>query len=549
MIVYRGQERPERTGALLDRLYGSRGVRDLLISFGELESGVADALCPEREAPDEALRVMSDATQDIGGALYRGDAARAWRAVDTVRALRLPQCVLVTVPEGYAYYALYPEAYVEAAREFYRAERPAAATVIGIRSIGTSLSGAVAGTLAELGCETRSFSVRPRGHPFDRRIAATPEFEAEVRRWSHSWFAVADEGPGLSGSSFASVAAWLSSLGIPDGRVVFFPSWMPDGSGFVSETARERWGRHRKYSVPFEAVWRPPWPGMDDLSAGKWRSLSYQRQTDYPAVNPHHERRKYLRPGRQRLLLKFAGLGEHGRSKLTLASQSGETGFCPAPEGLYDGFLATRFEEGRPLTAADANAALIETFAEYLAFRRRAMPGQRGASFDELLEMAAVNSREGLGEGAEGAIELLERFRPIAGEESAVAIDGRMLPHEWLATPRGYVKTDALDHHDDHFFPGNQDIAWDLAGCAIEFRLPPEAERRLLATYARLAADEGVWRRLPFYKASYAAFRLGYATISARALAGSEDAARFEQLAREYAQALGRALRCTCRVR
>ena len=55
-------------------------------------------------------------------------------------------------------------------------------------------------------------------------------------------------------------------------------------------------------------------------------------------------------------------------------------------------------------------------------------------------------------------------------EGVVVAIDGRMLPHEWLETRMAIVKADALDHHDDHFFPGCQDIAWDIAGASVEWR-------------------------------------------------------------------------------
>jgi hypothetical protein len=67
-----------------------------------------------------------------------------------------------------------------------------------------------------------------------------------------------------------------------------------------------------------------------------------------------------------------------------------------------------------------------------------------------------------------------------------VELDGRMLPHEWLITEAGYKKTDALDHHDDHFFPGAQDIAWDLAGAAVEFRMSPDA---LVDRYLREQRD------------------------------------------------------------
>ncbi|MBZ5585043.1 MAG: hypothetical protein LAQ30_23105, partial [Acidobacteriia bacterium] len=45
-------------------------------------------------------------------------------------------------------------------------------------------------------------------------------------------------------------------------------------------------------------------------------------------------------------------------------------------------------------------------------------------------------------------------WRAAVEDGAAIALDGRMLRHEWLETARGYMKADALDHHDDHFFPG-----------------------------------------------------------------------------------------------
>ena len=53
-----------------------------------------------------------------------------------------------------------------------------------------------------------------------------------------------------------------------------------------------------------------------------------------------------------------------------------------------------------------------------------------------------------------------------------------MMPHEWLELPDGrLLKLDGSAHGDDHFFPGPCDIAWDLAGTIVEWKLTaPEAE-------------------------------------------------------------------------
>ena len=68
-----------------------------------------------------------------------------------------------------------------------------------------------------------------------------------------------------------------------------------------------------------------------------------------------------------------------------------------------------------------------------------------------------------------------------------------MQPHEWIRTTSGWIKTDALDHHNDHLLPGNQDIAWDIAGAAVEFGLRPELSR---TRYLRLRPDRTLSTRL-----------------------------------------------------
>ena len=89
-----------------------------------------------------------------------------------------------------------------------------------------------------------------------------------------------------------------------------------------------------------------------------------------------------------------------------------------------------------------------------------------------------------------------------------------MLPHEWIATAAGYLKTDALDHGDNHFYPGPADIAWDVAGTIMEFELDAAAREHLIEAYVRAANDRGIRQRLPFSTAAYLAFRVGYAQMN-----------------------------------
>src|SRR5215469_9629868 len=130
MIVYRDQRRKVATSEALRRVDETTGF-ERQMARGELEAGVADALCPEY---DSDLPVLQ--------ALRRGE----WKGLD------LPREIETSVPEGFAFYALDPELYRRAAACFAREAKPGRVAVIGIRSIGTTLSGIVADELQRLGC-------------------------------------------------------------------------------------------------------------------------------------------------------------------------------------------------------------------------------------------------------------------------------------------------------------------------------------------------------------------------------------------------------------
>src|SRR5690606_16060997 len=126
--------------------------------------------------------------------------------------------------------------------------------------------------------------------------------EAAWRAEPGACFAVVDEGPGISGSSFASVAETLLGLGSRAERIVLLPSWNPEPDALRSVRARLTWRRHRIYLASFESVWVDsgrlaaalPQGALLDLSAGAWRRLSGLPGAALPAVHPQHERRKYL---------------------------------------------------------------------------------------------------------------------------------------------------------------------------------------------------------------------------------------------------------------
>ena len=135
------------------------------IEAGELAQGVADAAFAEHgcdaRAQDSAMALLMETAGIVRLSWESGFRnivpLPAERSIQLEAAL-LPESIRVKRPEGYAFYALYPEAYLEAAALGPRREN---IRVIGIRSIGTGLAAMVA---AALGAPAPA-TVRPAGHP------------------------------------------------------------------------------------------------------------------------------------------------------------------------------------------------------------------------------------------------------------------------------------------------------------------------------------------------------------------------------------------------
>ena len=123
--------------------------------------------------------------------------------------------------------------------------------------------------------------------------------------------------------------------------------------------------------------------------------------------------------------------------------------------------------------------------------------------------------------------------------ERPVIADGRMQPHEWLRTPAGQIlKTDSGSHGDDHFFPGPTDIAWDMAGAIVEWRMDVTQRAEFLAAY-RIASGDDASRRIADFICAYSVFRWAYCTMAANAMNGTPEQARLEQAATEYQRRIG----------
>ena len=545
MLAYRDDSRPVGSRHELARLLAaardgaasSDAALGLLIDVGILEAALADAVsdaCDGCGPLIAAARRASLAAARLWVARQRGEAGDAdavAAALEHLACCALPRVITERVPEGFAYYALFPDAYVEATRAFLAACAPARVSVIGLRSIGTTLAAVVAAALERSGVEATSYTLRPRGHPFAREVRIDARLSDHFREEAAAGtvFLIVDEGPGLSGSSFASAAALLRGLGADVDRIVFLPAWNPPAERLNSPRARAVWETHRRFHVDAATIGITPERlfGCDagiDYSAGRWRAALYRTRDDWPEVDPAHERWKTFVPREQRLL-KFAGLGRFGEAARQRADILADAGLGPRPGSLRGGFLDLPFVPGTPWSSAPG-ADAPEVVGHYVARVAALFPAEAAVDADAVIAMAATNVREIDDKAAASVMPALYAIRPRLAASGAAAIDGRMLPHEWIATGSGPLKVDALDHHRDHFFPGLQHPAWDLAAAATEFAWPAGAIERMLRAFERDGGDRSARDLLPFYALAYAAFRTAYVSLR-----GATARARYSQCA------------------
>src|ERR1043165_7922757 len=135
----------------------NEAILSALIQAGEFEAALSD-----RGAPDAEL--AAQVTDALAAGLLEPAAARHLDQLTAiVDKIEVPDRIALSVPEGFAYYALHPAAYAERVMEM-RLRAPQAA-VIGIRSIGTTLAAIVAAALARNGVPADRITVRPEGPP------------------------------------------------------------------------------------------------------------------------------------------------------------------------------------------------------------------------------------------------------------------------------------------------------------------------------------------------------------------------------------------------
>ncbi len=516
MWVFRDGKRRIKTSTLVTALnqeIKAGSPLNVLLRAGELEAALADADCD--------LSQVVIATDAAAAALVRGTELK----IDEVNAgADCPEDVRIGTPEGFAFYLLHPLAFRELAHDVHPADTPAA--VVGIRSIGTTLSAVVAATLG-----AERITVRPVGHPYERTVALT----GDQQNWVHqqltrgSQFYVVDEGPGFSGSSLISTCEALESHGVPISSITVLCTAQPDPQHLVMPNAGSRWPRlntHRTLPYLPPGVKEEKW-----YSADHWRRRIYgDDETLWPGVWRQVEAPKFLARDDHRIF-RFIGFGHYGAPVLKRYQNLAEAELGPRADGGVEGFAEFWMEGGAAFVVPRWNEKAELFMVRYLDGRIRLCAADAVEAEDNLVDlnrMVRFNTKELTGEEYDAALRI----------EFPVYADNRMAPHKFMRTPYGMRKLDGAVHGDDHFFPGPCDIAWDIAGVIAEWRLSVDARARLLRSYSELSGDMFIRSRLRDWTIAYLAFRCGYCLMGANANQGTSEGERLMRDASRYHEQL-----------
>lgn len=541
-------------------------LRALLIEAGQWEQAIWDSLdCfPADEAArlGSACQTVTDclalafyqrwAGVEIGGHTPPDVSILLLGALKTLDELSpLPSArVLVKLPEGYAFYALYPEQYALAARRWaaeHAGEQARRVLVVGVRSIGTSLSALVKAVLDSESWQAQRVTVRPGGHPYQRSTALPPLLKLEA-----DWALAVDEGPGQSGSSLASVAQALVDGGIAPPRVCFFPGHDRQPGGAASPSVRAWWARVPRCTVSADAL---RWGGLsltdalaaqtqalvgphvpilrvEDFGGGLWRQFVYADPMQWPASPVPFERPRYrvvLGDGTM-VLWTYAGLaigpdGPQTSAAFRRLQRRAETGWTLAPLATALGFVATPWVRGQPLSLHEAqDPEVLAHLGRYIASVAGPPLSEevRAQAASRLAEMLYWNTWEALGDNMAERTRLWSQSAQAWEQHHAAPTygDGRLAPHEWLRTPScTLVKTDCGGHDADHTLVGHQSVLWDLAGAVVEWNLGEDAARLLREAYQSAGGVLAPPDVLAFYQMAYCAFRVGQCALAADMLA------------------------------
>jgi len=524
LLVFREQRQRVCARTLRDSLLSSLNnvstdaFMEALLRAGELEAAIADEGLPAE--PTQQL------TDRLAEAFLSNSPESVSKLRSTVGSLEIPAQVCVSPPEGFAYYGLHPRSYADALDRLDLAGN--SVLVAGIRSIGTTLSAVTAAAARQRGRNASRITVRPSGHPYDRRTTFSEAQSAAVHDAlrAGSSFLIVDEGPGLSGSSLLSVAEALLDAGASREQITIICAHQPDPESLCGRNAGQRWRQFRTISV--NGGLETPAERSEFLGAGLWRARLIPDRNSWPASWTTFERAKYLAAASDggRFLYKFAGLGHYGARVIERERAVAEAGFCPAVTASSGGFARHEWIAGRPMQKIQLAAAALARLAEYCAFRAREFSVSQVDG--KALEQMVRHNMEQMGiSGVPG----LHIERPVIA-------DARMQPWEWIISESGrMLKTDSGSHGDDHFFPGPVDIAWDLAGVIVEWDLDPSSAREFVGMYARASGDDPA-SRISAFVTAYCVFRRAYSRMAGNAVDDQDEQMRFAREAGLYERKL-----------
>jgi hypothetical protein len=505
---------PQTVRSLQERIDSGNALLDCLIEAGQLEAALADLNHPGASA--------AASLTDALASRYLGHTTP--EAVEELaRRIQVPEIISISPPEGFSYYALHPSDYARAIDRL--AVGPSVYAVIGIRSIGTTLSAMTAVALKRDGRTASRITVRPGGHPYARSTQLTLDQErwivAQISRSAH--FLVVDEGPGRSGSTFLSVAEALVRAGVRRDDITVLGSREFDPASLCAEDTSARWRGVRFLSTA--AAVNVRFKDFPYLGGGAWRKYVFRDESEWPESWTQMERLKFLSPDR-RQFFKFEGMGPLGSEVRSRAFVLAAAGFSPAVSDAADGFVSYANIKGRSLRRDDVSDSVLERISQYCSYRASEFAGAAPRN-SELSRMLEYDVQQEFGEGLK-----LDGGQLASGRE--VLTDGRMQPFEWIASQQGQLfKTDAISHGDNHFFPGPCDIAWDIAGAIVEWEMDAEASEFLLRRF-RQSSGIDVSATLDIYMLAYCVFRLGFCKMARSTVLGSPEERRLTSAYHRY---------------
>lgn len=484
---------------------------DALVTAGQFECALADCAAL-------GLQKAEQITDRIADACVNSTPLDGSNVLQCLYELNLPrqQSLRVSDPEGFSYYALHPLDFKDFFQQF---EHLPHAAVIGIRSIGTTLSAIAAATLVQQCTTVERITVRPAGHPYNRETHFTSGQERwiENRRRLGATFFVVDEGPGLSGSSFLSVAEALINAGVSAPSIRLIGTRQFETAQLCATDAAERWSRFRFHRVSSRISTH--FSGLMSLGGGNWRSTLLDPQTEWPASWTAMETTKYLSEDRNSIF-KFEGFGHFGERVRARTQLLYEEDFTPQHANAGEGISKYHFVEGVPLRRVDLSKDILDRIAEYCLFRANAF-GTNGVDSKQLKQMTEFNFSQETGRTLESSMLNLETDVPVVS-------DNRMHPHEWIRSKTGHVlKVDASQHGDDHFFPGPTDITWDLAGAIIEWNMDPASAIYLLDRFHHCSGYDAS-PKVQSYLIAYSAFRMAYCEMAGNSVSDGGEQRRLQ---------------------